>query len=175
MLLVVFDILVNRCVVVENLNLHPLERSVDAHRRADADTVVDALPNETELETQHEVAILFLGVEVARTAVLRRHIDRTVQRHIIGRIAGPFVERPTVEKHFESFSSLFRRKFENRRRRQLVYIYIAEFDGSRAGNQFDATADTDGFTRHIRIGHHGILDYFHIVFEDGDTSSTTFT
>ena len=79
------------------------------------------------------------------------------------------MERPTVEKHFESFSSLFRRKFENRRRRQLVYIYIAEFDGSRAGNQFDATADTDGFTRHIRIGHHGILDYFHIVFEDGDT------
>ena len=38
MLLVVLDILVNRCVVVENLNLHPLERSVDAHRRADADT-----------------------------------------------------------------------------------------------------------------------------------------
>ena len=46
------QVLVNRRIVVEHLYLHAVEGGVDAHRRADADTVVDALAEEAEFETQ---------------------------------------------------------------------------------------------------------------------------
>ena len=80
-LLVYAQVLVDRSVVVEHLNLHAVIGGVDAHGGADADAVVDALSeSKREFESQDEITVLLLGVEVARSAVLRRHVDRSVRR-----------------------------------------------------------------------------------------------
>ena len=68
-LLVFAQSLVDGCVVVENLYLHAVIGGVDAHRRADADAVVDPFLHELEFEPQDEIGVLLLGVEVARSAV----------------------------------------------------------------------------------------------------------
>ena len=57
-LLVDAQVLVDRRVVVENLDFHAVIGGVHAHRRTDADAVVDAPAQEAEFEAQVEIAVL---------------------------------------------------------------------------------------------------------------------
>ena len=95
---------------------------VDAHGGAYADAVVDALSVEGEFESQDEISVLLLGVEVARSAVLRRHVDRSVDGDVVGGVPGPLVHRRTVEEHLEAVGSLFLREFEARRGGQFADV-----------------------------------------------------
>ena len=137
MLLVFAQPLVDGGVVVENLYLHAVIGGVDAHRGADADAVVDPFLHELEFETQDEIVVFLLGVEVSAAAVLRRDEDRAVDGDVVDGVAGPFVHRGSVEEHFEPFGGLLGRKFETRRGGQLADVHFAEADGFVARDQQD--------------------------------------
>ena len=154
--------------MVENLYLHPVERGIDAHRRTNTDAVVDALGEEPELEAQDEIAVFPDGVEVPRTAVGGRHVDRTVQRHIIGRIARPLVERTPVEEHLVARGGLVGREGENGCRRQFVDPEVSEGDGSTLSGQFDTALCINRLAGRAEVRHHGIFGNFHAILHQRD-------
>ncbi|CCZ95761.1 unknown [Alistipes sp. CAG:53] len=143
-LLVYAQVLVDRSVVVEHLNLHAVIGGVDAHGGAYADAVVDALSVEGEFESQDEITVLLLGVEVARSAVLRRHVDRSVDGDVVGGVPGPLVHRRTVEEHLEAVGSLFLREFEARRGGQFADVHFADVEGRISRDEQDLSLCVGG-------------------------------
>ena len=58
-------------VVVKNLTLaHTIVSSINTHRGTDTHTIVYTWAQEAELEAIDEVAVLLVGVEVARAAIV---------------------------------------------------------------------------------------------------------
>ena len=114
-LLVLAQIAVVGGIVVENLNLHALVGSIDVHRGADANAVVDTQHHELELEAVDEVAVLLLRVEVATVAIGGIHVDGAVDEGIVVEVALPVVHVRTVEQHDKALLLLLGRELADER------------------------------------------------------------
>ena len=119
-LLVGHQTVVYRIVVVENLYLHAVVGGVGAEIGSHAHAVVHSRSVETEIEAQHEVAVLLLCVEVAAAAIVCRDVYVAVLRYVVGGVALPFIERTAVEQHLVALLLLVGRKPEHRSGGQLA-------------------------------------------------------
>ena len=127
-ILVRFEILIDRCVVIENLQLHPYIGGIALGRGTDTETVVRSR-RQLELEAENEVLVLVLRVKVAAVAALvRNERNHAVVADIIARIADPLVHVGTVEQHLETLFLLFGRKFVRFGAGQLVDVEVAVID-----------------------------------------------
>ena len=124
-LLVGLQAVVYRVVVVENLYLHAVVCRVCSDVCPYAHSVVHSRAVETEVEAQHKVAVLLLGVQIAASTVVCRDVDVAVFRHVVGGVALPFVERASVEQHLISLLTLFGGQYEHRSARQFAYARVS--------------------------------------------------
>ena len=112
MYLVVAQVGIHRRIVVEDLAFaHSVICRIDSHRSPDTDSVVDAFTKEAELETEDEIAVFLLRVEIARGAVISRNIDSSIHRNIPFHVSLPLVEVGPVEQHLEALLLFLFRKF----------------------------------------------------------------
>ena len=93
-------------VVVQNLNLHTLVCRIDIHRCTYADTIVDTLLIEAELKAEHEVGVLFLGVEVTLGTILCSNIEVVLLHTITLGVTRPLLHIGAIEQHLEALGTL---------------------------------------------------------------------
>ena len=101
--LIVAQTCIDGVVVIQNLTFaHTIVSSINTHRSTDTNTVVYTRAQEAELEAEDEVAILFLGIEVALVAVVGCYVDATVDGHITYLVTYEVVEIGSVEQQLEA-------------------------------------------------------------------------
>ena len=106
--LVLAQVGIHRGVMVKDLNFaHSIIGGIDTHGGPYADTIVHSLAEEAELETVDKIAVLLLGVEVARAAVAGSDVDCSVDGNITFHITLPLVQVGAVEEHLEALLLLF--------------------------------------------------------------------
>ena len=94
-------------IVIQNLALaHTIVSCVYTHRSTDTHTIVNTWAQEAELETEDEIAILFLGVQVALVAVVGCYVDAAVDGHITYLVTYEVVKVGTVEQQLEALCLL---------------------------------------------------------------------
>ena len=113
--LIFAQVLVDRCIVVENLDFHAFVSRIHTHRRTDTHAIVHAFLHEAELKAEDEIAIFLLGIEVASIAIIGTHTDSTIHRHIVDGISDPLAHVLAIEEHFKTFLGFLCRQFELRR------------------------------------------------------------
>ena len=89
---------------------HPPVCGIHILRRPYPDTVVHSGSFEAELETEDEIAVLFLGVQISSAPVIGSDIDGPVDKRVILQIACPLRHIRTVKQHFISGSGLIFRQ-----------------------------------------------------------------
>ena len=114
MYLIFAQILVDRCIMVENLDFHTLVSCIHTHRSTDADTIVHTFLHEAEFETEDEITVFLLCIKIAVTTIMGTDIDDSIHRHIVNLVTCPLVQVFTVEQHFETFLGFLVRQDELR-------------------------------------------------------------
>ena len=90
MYLIYVQVLVDRVVMVENLAFaHSVVGCIHIFRSTDTYAVVDSRSLEAEFETEYEVAVLFLRIEIVGIAVVGSHIDGAVDERISPQVSCP--------------------------------------------------------------------------------------
>ena len=105
--LVFTQVLINRCIVVENLDFHAFVSRIHTHWSTDTYSIVYTFLHETEFETEDEIAICLLGIEVATITIISAHTDSTVHRYIVDSIASPLTHVFAVEQNFKALLRFF--------------------------------------------------------------------
>ena len=105
--------LIDRVIVIENLAFaHAVIGCIHILRSPYAHAIVDTRFLEAELETEDEIAILFLGIEIASVTVIGSDIDSAVDQRIVPQVTGPCGHVGTVEQDLISGLCLILRKDE---------------------------------------------------------------
>ena len=150
--LVFTQVLINRCIVVENLDFHAFVSRIHTHWSTDTYSIVYTFLHETEFETEDEIAICLLGIEVATITIISAHTDSTVHRYIVDSIASPLTHVFAVEQNFKAFLRFLCREFILRRS-----FYLQKFfkHGLDVVDSITCISITYGFEASNRLLQHG--------------------
>ena len=115
MLLIFTQVLVDRSIVIENLDFHTFVSSIHTHRRTDTYTIVHAFLHEAEFKAENKVTIFLLSIEITTIAIVSTNTDNTIHWYIVNSITSPLAHVFTIEQDFKAFLLFLCREFELRR------------------------------------------------------------